>query len=179
MWSFSAPELKMNRPVSVCWQQYGWPHGTRSWTLGSTSFWGRPSWGRSSCCFTAAGVQSFTPSTAGSAARSAARGSQANLIASATADSPCQTLPSNPSPELWPERFDLKRKQDQDVEEFTCHWLTTQAAVQFCSEWRCILTSHWESSLFHKWLRTKLSEIFSAQKTFWRIVSTICCSSEA
>lgn len=126
MSSFWALELKRNPPASVCWQWYGWPRGIRSWTPGSTSYWERLFWGKSSCCFTAAGAQSFTPSTAGSAAHSAAPGRWANLTASATADSPFQTLPSNSSPESWSGAFNWN-----DVSELKHYWVTTQTTVAF------------------------------------------------
>ena len=116
--SFWLPEPKVSLRVSVCWRWYAWPHGTRSWTPGSTSCWGRLFWGKSLCCFTAAGAQGAITYTAGSAVCSAAQWRPANLTGAALVDYLHQTLPSNPLPEPWSEKCDLtahEKKQGRCV----------------------------------------------------------------
>lgn len=116
--SYWAPEPRTSLRLSVFWWWFEWPHGTRSWTPGSTSCWGRLFWGKSSCCPTAAGAQSLTTYTAGSAVCSAAR-VLARLTAAASVDCLCQTLRSNPSPEPWSLTWKhLWDKQEEAVKNF-------------------------------------------------------------
>lgn len=112
MSSLWAPEPKMSLHLSVCWWQYAWRRGTRSWTPGSTSCWGGLLWRKSSCCSTAAGAQILVAYSAGSVACSAAQWRPATLVVArlsttALAGYLYQTLRSNPSPEPWSEWFDL------------------------------------------------------------------------
>lgn len=68
-----APERKTSLRRLIFWWLYVLPPGTRSWTPGFTSYWGKLSWGSFSCCWTAAGEQIFINFTAGSKVFSTAR----------------------------------------------------------------------------------------------------------
>lgn len=110
---FSAPAPKTDLQLSLCSWWYVWPHGTRSWTPGFTSCWGGVSWGGSSCCSTASGLQSPFSYRTGTAARSTARWMAATMrplrkTAACSVECVPQIPPSNPSPEpqsewLWRE----------------------------------------------------------------------------
>lgn len=108
---FWVPEPRMSLRLLVCWL-YAWLRGTRSWTRGSTSCWGRLFSGKSSCCFTAVVARNFTPSIGGSAVCSTAQRRPAapvgHLIAAASVKHLCMMLSSNPSPEPCPESFYLR-----------------------------------------------------------------------
>lgn len=45
MSSFWASVMRTSAPTPVCFSQCAWPHGIKSWTLGSISSCARPSWG--------------------------------------------------------------------------------------------------------------------------------------
>lgn len=97
-----ASEPKTRRRLSAFWWWSVWPHGTRSWTPGSTSCWGKQFWEKSSCCCTDARVQSLITCTAGNAVCSAARPKQTSqllacLTVAALVNFLSQTLLSNPS----------------------------------------------------------------------------------
>lgn len=100
MLSYWASVPRTSPDQSAFWWWSVWPLGTRSWTPGSTFWWGRQSWGNSSHCCINAGVPSLAVTrTSGNAAFSAARPRLTSLAcqtAAASADFLCLTLPLNP-----------------------------------------------------------------------------------
>lgn len=130
---FWVPEPRMSLRLSVCWL-YAWLRGTRSWTRGSTSCWGRLFSGKSSCCFMAVVARKFTPSIGGSAVCSTTQrrpaAPVARLIAAALVKHMCIMLSSNPSPEPCPESFIWEHRGAEKQKERKILWNTRRTFLK-------------------------------------------------